>query len=378
MTRYSCTNRRRLLAVKLAGLLNGIEYLEVRDTDETDQPLRQRTLYVRLLLPVPNTLGSANIVIDGGERIGSVEVDWATAATALPASLTAVQKAALLDGLDEPDHVLVVRTKGRGDFSWYRFALVAGAGSTAPPAGFDPQLAGVAFSFKIECPSDFDCKAVCTCPPGVHLAPPSTTTARLPDFRRIVLGGCRAAAVDRTRRGRLGVTLVEMLAYVAVELSYRRDTVYPGLPRHGTLTHLTATARPPRRHHATAATHAPGAVQVNAADALLAGTTRLSRVPGIDPRIEPFSIDHGRRWPRRRLSSRPSGAVLDCDLNELRFWTWGEQGCAAGRFDGGHPGRHHPSCGPATWSSWPRRSPRRPESRRTRTRRGVSPYVWWT
>ena len=92
MTRYSCANERRLLAVKLAGLLNGIEYVEVRDTDESDplkKALRQRTLYVRLLLPVPvppdpDALTALNVVIDGGERIGSVGVEWAVAATALP------------------------------------------------------------------------------------------------------------------------------------------------------------------------------------------------------------------------------------------------------------------------------------------------------
>ena len=56
MTRYVCGNERRLLAVKSAGLLDGIEYLEVRDTDENNiarKALRQRTLFVRLLLPVP-------------------------------------------------------------------------------------------------------------------------------------------------------------------------------------------------------------------------------------------------------------------------------------------------------------------------------------
>ena len=53
--------------------------------------------------------------------------------------------------------MFVVRTTERGDFSRYRIALVAGPGSTAPPPNFDPQLAEVAFSFKVECPSDFDC-----------------------------------------------------------------------------------------------------------------------------------------------------------------------------------------------------------------------------
>ena len=33
--------------------LNAIEYVEVRDTDEPVATLRQRTLYVRMVRPVP-------------------------------------------------------------------------------------------------------------------------------------------------------------------------------------------------------------------------------------------------------------------------------------------------------------------------------------
>lgn len=130
MTMFACGNARRLLAVKLAGVLDGIEYVEVRDTAETDpakKALRQRTLYVRMLKPVTAV---PTVVIDGGERIASVDVQWAFAATALPAA-----EAYLAVDLDEPDHVLVVRTAERGDFSRYRLALVATPGSDDPPAG---------------------------------------------------------------------------------------------------------------------------------------------------------------------------------------------------------------------------------------------------
>jgi hypothetical protein len=335
MTRYVCSNPRRLLAVKLAGMLSGIEYLEVRDTDEVDEELRQRTLFVRLLLPVPTTVGPANIMIDGGERIGSVGVEWATAAAALPASLTAAQQNALLDGLDEPDHVLVVRTTARGDFSWYRFALVAGSGSTAPPTGFDPQLAEIAFSFKIECPSEFDCLAECTCPPGVHRAPSIDYLAKdYQGFRRIMLDRMALLAPQWTERAAadVGVTFVEMLAYVADELSYRQDAV-------ATEAYLdTARSRVSMRRHARLVDYrmhdgcnarAWVQVQVNAADVVLpARTTLLSNVPGIDPRIEPNSTDHDAAMAAAPVVFETvDEAVLDQDLNELRFWTWGEQGC---------------------------------------------------
>jgi len=352
MTRYACSNQRRLLAVKLAGLLNGVEYLEVRDTDEAVKALRQRTLYVRLLLPVPGALGLGNIVIDGGERIRTVAVEWATPATALPASLTAAEKAALLDGLDEPDHVLVVRTAARGDFSRYRFALVAAPGNPAPPPNFDPQLAEVAFSFKVECPSDFDCKAECTCPPGVHHAPPIDYLAKdYQGFRRIMLERMSLLAPQWTERSAadVGVTLVEMLAYVADELSYRQDAV-------ATEAYLdTARSRISLRRHARLVDYrmhdgcnarAWVRIQVDSPSVVLpAGTPLLSTLPGFGPRIEPGSTDE-----EAALSLSPvvfqtvDEAVLDLDLNELRFWTWGEQGCClpagatSAALRGHHPG----------------------------------------
>jgi hypothetical protein len=338
MTRYSCSNERRLLAVKLAGLLNGIEYLEVRDTDETDplkKALRQRTLYVRLLLPVPvppnpDALTALNVVIDGGERIGTVGVQWAVAASELPAA-----DAYLATDLEQPDHVLVVRTVERGDFSRYRFALVAAAGSPAPPPGFDPQLAEVSFSFKVECPSDFDCKAECTCPPGVHHAPPIDYLAKdYQGFRRIMLERMSLLSPQWTERAAadVGVTLVEMLAYVADELSYRQDAV-------ATEAYLdTARSRVSLRRHARLVDYrmhdgcnarAWVRIQVGSPSVQLsAGTMLLSLVPGLDPRIELNSGEYD-----AALAAGPvvfetvDEAVLDVDLNEMQFWTWGEQDC---------------------------------------------------
>ena len=47
--RYACCDERRLQAVKEAGGLNGIEYVEVSDS-EAPSGLEQRTLFVRLVL----------------------------------------------------------------------------------------------------------------------------------------------------------------------------------------------------------------------------------------------------------------------------------------------------------------------------------------
>lgn len=338
MTTYVCVDRRRLVAVKLAGLLNGIEFLEVRDTDESDparKSLRQRTLLVRLLDPVPAGIGPDTIVIDGGERITDVAVLWAVPATALPASMPADEQASILDGLDEPDHVLVVRTDQRGDFSRYRFALVAGPGSADPPAGFDPVLAEVEFSFKVECPSEFDCRRPCTCPPGVVHPPPIDYLAKdYQGFRRLMLDRMSLLAPEWAQRSPadVGVMLVELLAAVADELSYRQDAVATEAYLH------TARSRISLRRHARLVDYrmhdgcnarAWVQVRVDAPTVVLpAGTPITSTVPGLGPRVVPDSADHA-----AVLAADPvvfetvEEAVLHAGLDELRFWTWGAQDC---------------------------------------------------
>ena len=338
MTVYACANLRRLQAVKLAGIANGIEYLEVRDTDETDparKALRQRTLLVRLLDPVPATLGPGNVVIDGGDRIGTVAVEWTAPADDLPASVPAAEAASIAAGLAEPDHVLVVRTAARGDFSTYRFALVAAPGSDSPPTGFDPILSQVRFSFTVECPSEFDCEQACTCPQGVHHAPSIDYLVKdYQGFRRLMLDRMALLVPDWSPRlpADVGVTLVELLASVADELSYRQDAV-------ATEAYLdTARSRISLRRHARLVDYrmhdgcnARAWVQVRVSDptvVLPAGTTVLSMVPGLDPLIEPDSPEHA-----TALDAGPvvfetvEEAVLHGGLDELRFWTWGEADC---------------------------------------------------
>lgn len=332
MTTYVGAHERRRLAVQLAGLLNGIDHLEVRDTDEAVPALRQRTLHVRLLQPVPASLDGGHVVVDGGERIRTVAVEWASAATALPAVVPATEQAALLDGLDEPDHVLVVRTAERGDFSRYRLALVAAPGSSAPPPGFDPLLTEVGFSFKVECPADLDCRARCTCPSGVRHRPPIDYLAKdYQGFRRLLLERMALLVPGWTGRhaADVGVAVAEVLAYVADELSYRQDAV-------ATEAYLgTARSRVSLRRHARLVDYrvhdgcnARAWVRVRVSEptvVLPAGTTLLSQVPGLPTTLEPDTPDHETaRAASPVVFETVDEAVLHADLEELRFWTWGD------------------------------------------------------
>jgi hypothetical protein len=333
MTQYFCCTLRRRVAVKEAGLLNGIEYLEVRDTEEPDPTLRQRTLFVRLLKR-PAGLSAGNVIIDGGERIQAVPVDWAAPGDSLPPELTPAEAADLMDGIEEPQNVLVVRTAIRGDRSPYRFRLVAGPGLTAPPVGFDPQLVEVSFSFAVECPSDFDCLQPCACHPDA--APEIDIDYLVKDYqgiRRVMLERMSLLSPGWTERNPadVGVALVELLAYVADGLSYRQDAIateaYIG----------TARSRVSMRRHARLVDYpvhdgcnARAWVQVLVTSPVLlpAGTPLLTRVPSLPGRIEPGTDDE-----RTATAANPtvfetmSDAELDPRLEELSFWTWGEENC---------------------------------------------------
>lgn len=330
--RYVCCDERRLRAVKEAGILNGIEYVEVSDS-EAPTGLRQRTLFVRLLQS-PGGLGEANVVVSGGER-KAAGVEWVAPATAPPDE----EDDSLVAGLDDPDTVLLVRTDSTGDFSRYTLRLVAGGGSDAPPAGFDPLLATVEFSFKVECPSDFDCGPVCDCPPGTHSAPAIDYLAKdYRTFRALMLDRMSLLAPEWTERSAadLGVALVEVLAYLADELSYRQDAVATeaylatarrraSLRRHARLVDYVVHEGSNARAWVRVFVDGPGVT-------LAAGTPLLTRVAGVPAVMVPDGREH-----RAALDSGAetfesvAGVVLYHSHERFDFWTWGDAGCCLPR-----------------------------------------------
>jgi hypothetical protein len=172
---YSCCNENRKAAVRQNAALNGIDYLEVLDGDVPPPPPvvpRQQTLLIHCLNPLSSsaTFDPANVVIEGGESIKAISIDWVIRAAAIdntqPPDVVALIP--IVNALADKASVLVVRAHQAGDFSTYRLRLVndAAQAATDPFAvtevltGFDPQLAEVAFSFKVECRPDFDCAAI--------------------------------------------------------------------------------------------------------------------------------------------------------------------------------------------------------------------------
>jgi hypothetical protein len=367
--RYLCCSDARRAALEQRPDLNGIDFLEVDDLDPTeldpaeaaeyaalpvaerDRLLWQRRLEVSFVNPLlPAQLASltdANLRVTGGERPEFRSI-------ALTVLATAAQS-------------IVLRASKRGDFSVYRFSIVTpGDPDLAPPAVFDPLASAVDFSFKVQCPSDFDCAPERVCPP--ETAPPLQLDYLAKDyasFRRLMLD--RMAALAPSWRERhaadLGITLVEVLAYAADYLSYRQDAVateaYLGTARRRTSIRRHARLVDYRMHDGCNArvwvqvlldASAPAAgVLLQRADPSTGVTTKfLSRVDA-DARLD---ADHAEGIV---AAQKPEVfEMLDDELTlfpeheRLDFYTWGAIDCClpegatratlAGRHDVLRPG----------------------------------------
>jgi hypothetical protein len=332
--RYFCCDQRRREVVKLHGSLNGLEYVEVHDSGLPGDPMRQLTLFLKFLQPPP-PLAAHNIVIDGGERISEVDIKWVAPATALPAG----EPASLVSELEPPDHFLVIRTAFYGDFSIYRLRLVSAAGVDTPPAGFDPRLCVLAFSFKVQCPSDFDCASATACPLPPSEAPQLDYLARdYASFRRLMLDRMSMLLPEWRDRNAadLGITLVELLAYVGDHLSYQQDAIateaYLDTARRRTSLRRHARLMDYRMHEGC---NARAWVQVAVNDdgvKLPAGTAMLTRTKDVENRIEPDSD----AWRDALANAAEVFESIDDTLlykahEELHFYTWGERECCLPR-----------------------------------------------
>ena len=135
---YSCCDALRRAAVAGAPGWNGIDYLEVIDNAAPVEADRQRFLTIHFVKALgPLAIAASNIRIEGGERIRNIQVLGVSAGPHA--------------------NVLTVEVDRPGDFSLYTLRLVRDALEQTAPEGVDPQLAAVEFSFKVECPSPFDC-----------------------------------------------------------------------------------------------------------------------------------------------------------------------------------------------------------------------------
>jgi hypothetical protein len=200
----TCQNEQRRDRIRQQEL-NGLDYLEVSED--------QKSLFVYFIGSLPQNLTIDNVRIEGGQRIRGLQV-----------------KQIEPEPKDDPtvDSYLKVMVDHPGDFSTYTLRLVKSKLEPQPPIGFDPRYAQLQFSFKAGCPSDLDCKSEFICPPEEWIEPEINYLAKdYASFRQLLLDRLALIMPDWQERHvpDLGITLIELLAYVGDYLSYYQDAV---------------------------------------------------------------------------------------------------------------------------------------------------------
>jgi hypothetical protein len=238
---YICTDLKRRQSIRAKPSLNGIDFLEVLDQEAASIPLpegvppgsavgspRQQTLVVRFFAAT-SALTEDNLRIEGGVRVTSIGIVWARPASTVTSPQVTLPEQAFFRGLPEPDKILIIRTDVVGDFSTYTLRVVESPSKSTPPATFDSRFVAIDFSFKVECPSDFDCQTVEVCPPvSLQDSPAIDYLAKdFSSFRTLMLDRLAVAmpSWQETSPADMGTALVEVLAYAADRLSYFQDAV---------------------------------------------------------------------------------------------------------------------------------------------------------
>ncbi|MDZ4829914.1 MAG: putative baseplate assembly protein [Phycisphaerae bacterium] len=321
--RYSCCDDDRVLAVRAlsgANAPNGIEFLEVLDAD-APLGMRQRILRVSFVRAPAPALTKANMRISGGERIRDVRVESTSAAPGDPRSI-------------------LVSVDRAGDFSGYTLRIVRGADALDAPDGIDPALASVDFSFKVECPTPFDCADACHYEPSALASPEIDYLAKdYGAFRRLILDRLTTLMPDWTEGRRqnpadLGVTIAELLAHVGDRLSYLQDAI-------GTEAYLrTARLRTSLRRHArlvdyriddgrNARVWARIEVDAGASGATLpAGTALATAISGAPTRLPASSLLLERA---DCIFETLHSVALHAQHAEMQFHTWSGARCCIPR-----------------------------------------------
>jgi len=230
-----CRDDQRRFEVR-AGGRNGLDYVEVHQAQPSPPDDDKTILKVFFLADAPEGLTPANFSIEGGARVRDIRTT----------SAERVER-----GDDDLDDYWRLTLDTFGDFSTYTLRLVKsdakGRRGTEPLDDFDPRYSSLEFSFKCECPTDLDCLPESVCSPPQGPRPEiNYLTKDYASFRQLILDRLAVLMPDWTERhaADLGITLVELLAYVGDYLSYYQDAV-------GTEAYLdTARLRISVRRHA--------------------------------------------------------------------------------------------------------------------------------
>jgi hypothetical protein len=317
MMKYFCCTEQRRELVRAHPTLNGMDFLEVEDDPSMPKPERQRRLDVHFLKS--NGLAALtkdNFRLTGGEAVTNLSIETVSASGT----------------------VVTIEVNPRGDFTTYTLHLVD---VDLSATGFDPLLAAVDFSFKVNCLTDFDCRETRRpCPPASFPEPDLNYLAKdFNSFRQLMLDRLSVTLPDWREQSAADLlqVLIDLKAYVADYQSYQQDAV-------ATEAYLeTARRRVSVRRHArlvdyrmhdgcNARTWAqvtidPG-IGLDAQVELPARTMLFTRVAGARRRLQPETEEL-----QRALGASPvifetlHAAALYARHNRLCFYTWGETEC---------------------------------------------------
>ena len=306
--RYECDNQRRRELVRTPPdehnepLLNGIDYLEV------DGPTR---LSVYTIHPLGSALPHA--IVEGGVRIrGIVAVDVAR---------TSARR-------------LEIKVDASGDFSIYTLRLVQSAADLHSPDGFDPRLSAIDFSFKVDCPSGFDCREEPTISLEMARGPEIDYLAKdYSSFRRLMLDRLSLLLPDWTERSPadLQVALVELLAYIGDHLSYYQDAVateaYLGTARKRVSVRRHARLLDYRMHEGCNA-RAWVVLGVTHALTLPQRTRILTKGSKGGSTVDPRDLETILSIERPEVFETMHEARLRPERNRIEFYTWSDDACS--------------------------------------------------
>jgi hypothetical protein len=339
---YFCCEERRRDAIREHAVLNGIDFLEVLDDQSLPFEVRQRTLLLHFIKDIaPDSLSEDNIRIEGGERITKIKVTNVAFGAGSPPAASPPSTSP--PGADTK--VVVVEVSAAGDHSTYTLRLVEGPNSSAPPAGFDPILAAIDFSFKVACDSDIDCKQDRVCPAEPATAPEIDYLAKdYASFRRLMLDRLAVLSPDWQERSPadFGIALIELLAYVGDYLSYQQDATateaYLGTARRRvSVRRLARLIDYPMHNGRNARTWVHVRVRDGVSGVELRTgpkknptklITRIEAPPLISQNIKAFETSMA---ARPHVFELMHSIQLYTEHNEMKFYTWGARECCLPR-----------------------------------------------
>ncbi len=316
-----CDDEARRAALLAHATLTGIDHMEV-DQRSLDVFFLSKPGLSSMLDDLDGQVEA--VAIDGGVRIRNIRV---------------------VDVVRVDDH-LRLQVDREGDFSTYSLTIQHDL--------LDEPYKQCDFSFKVGCPNRFDCRPQTVCPEETPPQPPIDYLAKdYASFRRALLDLIPTLAPQWGERleADLGITLVELLAYVGDYLSYYQDAVANEAWLETARQRLSV-----RRHarlidyhvHDGASARTAVFIRTAAAGRLPAGTQILSRIDvPLESRRPPHPPELSVDLQEAALAAaeavfetmpRFSGTdpitrsvFLHPDLNRMRIHTWANRRCCLPR-----------------------------------------------